>query len=92
MNKTTLNTDTKILVDTLVEISKSGFSGTMTDLMTKLSQSGLSPAKTASQLRTVINTIIHKVRNKKVSVKFIRSNDRKRTRLVYIKPSKKAKA
>lgn len=61
--------------------------GTMTELRTYLvkmlgkKQSASLPGS-ASALRVVLNRIVNRLRNRKVSVKFVRLNDHVRTRYV----------
>jgi hypothetical protein len=65
------------------------WSGTMTDLGSLLrrvlskKQSAVLP-KSPSALRVVTNRVVNRLRNKSVSVKFVRSTDRARTRLVRL--------
>ena len=66
--------------------SKQIWSGTMTSLQRELSRvvgnnKAMLPGSPAA-LRVALNRVINRLRNRKVSVKFVRANDRVRTRTV----------
>ena len=75
------------LVSILEGQSRSNWTGTMTNLTTALNrvlskrQRSLLPGSPAA-LRVVINRVVNRIRNRGVSVRFIRSTDHSRTRYV----------
>lgn len=80
--------DTVVLNGVLSILEKNGsWVGTMTNLTTQLKrelgkkQAKMLPASPGA-LRVVLNRIVNKIRNRSVSVRFIRANDQIRTRFV----------
>ncbi len=91
MNIKTYNEVDNLVVETLATFAQSNpsWTGTMTDLSRKLV--GVVGRKNKDQLpgspaalRRVIDRNISRIRNRKVSVKFTRTVDRSRTRLVTL--------
>ena len=87
-NSKTTNTSEIILNGVLTVLNKSKtWTGTMTSLSEELSkvlskkEVKLLPT-TPSALRHALNKVVSRLRNRRVSVKFIRTNDRMRTRCV----------
>lgn len=89
-NNKQVKVDDVVLNSVLEVLRKHGgrtWTGTMTDLsvaMTKLlgkRQAGVLPGS-PSALRVVLNRVVNRLRTRKVSVKFARTNDHMRTRYV----------
>jgi hypothetical protein len=89
-NNKQVSVDNVVLNSVLEVLRKHGEStwvGTMTDLSTALtrvvgkSQSSVLPGS-PSALRVVLNRVVNRLRTRKVSVKFARTNDHTRTRYV----------
>lgn len=88
-NSKTVSVDDLVLNGVLEVLSTedSSWTGTMTDLNSRLVKVlGKPLAKqlpgSPSALRVVLNRVVNRLRNRKVSVKFNRSNDHVRTRYV----------
>lgn len=92
MNSKTYNEVDNLVVDGIINVSHKSpdWTGTMTDLSVELvkiigrKNKNLLPGS-ASALRRVIDRNIGRIRNRKVSIKFTRTIDRNRTRLVTLK-------
>jgi hypothetical protein len=89
-NTTNINVDDVVLNGILEVLKKSNvkvWSGTMTELNSALvrvlgrKRSEILPGSPGA-LRTVTNRVVNRLRNRKVSVKFVRTTDHTRTRLV----------
>lgn len=89
-NKANINVDDVVLSGILEVLSRNNakvWSGTMTELNSALvrvlgkKRSEILPGSPGA-LRTVTNRVVNRLRNRKVSVKFVRTTDHTRTRLV----------
>jgi hypothetical protein len=89
-NTTSVSVDDVVLNGILEVLSKSNskvWSGTMTELNSALvrvlgrKRSEVLPGSPGA-LRTVTNRVVNRLRNRKISVKFVRTTDHTRTRLV----------
>lgn len=82
-----INTD-EIIINGVMQMAQRGgtWSGTMTSLQRELSREVGANRKSLpgspSALRVALNRVVNRLRNRRVSVKFIRANDRARTRTV----------
>jgi len=100
MTSNSVQSSEKNTVDSIVVQGVSSFvtnnpswSGTMTQLSKKISRSLSRSEKnflpgSASALRRVINRNINRIRSRGVAIKFTRTPDRMRTRLVQIQSSR----
>ena len=89
-NAVSTNVDDVVLNGILEVLKKNNakvWSGTMTELNSALvrvlgrSRSQILPGSPGA-LRTVTNRVVNRLRNRKISVKFVRTTDHTRTRLV----------
>jgi hypothetical protein len=73
-------------VKTLVT-RKKNWLGTMTELMFAINGSAL-VTRNPANLRVVLNKVVNRLRNQRISVKFFREKDRTRTRFVQFTMNK----